>query len=290
MDYKGTRLKDEIVIDKLYTVHYFEYTKWFKFTGERHDFWEFVYADKGDLTITADDKEFVLKQGSIVFHKPNEWHNVYANTKIPPNVTIVTFGSNSESIKFFEDKVFAVGQEQKTLISRIVAEYINAFSTPLNDIYTNKLKRRTEQIAGSEQLIKMYLCQLLLSFIRNDVQTEQRSIANLNLEDALMNIIYNYMNEHIAQSITVNDICAYAGINKTTLEKMFKTHFNMGAIEYFIHMKIELAKRYLRDENHNITQIAEMLGYSGIHYFSRQFKKVTYMTPTQYLVSIKSLL
>ena len=55
-------------------------------------------------------------------------------------------------------------------------------------------------------------------------------------------------------------------------------------------MKIELAKRYLRDENHNITQIAEMLGYSGIHYFSRQFKKVTDMTPTEYLVSIKSLI
>ncbi len=290
MIYKGTRLKDEIVIDKLYTVHYCEYLKGFKFTGEKHDFWEFVYADKGELTITAEDKDFVLKQGNIVFHKPNEWHNVFANTKIPPNVTIVSFSSNSETMKFFEGKVLSVGQEQKTLISRIVAEYLNAFSTPLNNFYTNRLKRRDNCILGSEQLLKMYLCQLLLSFIRNDPQTEQRNISNLNLEDAVLNIIHTYMNEHIAERITINEICSYAGINKTTLEKIFKSHFNMGAIEYFIHMKIELAKRYLRDENHNITQIAEMLGYSGIHYFSRQFKNVTDMTPTEYLVSIKSLI
>ena len=51
----------------------------FSFTGESHDFWELVYADKGDVTVFADDKSFVLEQGNVIFHKPNEWHNVRAN-------------------------------------------------------------------------------------------------------------------------------------------------------------------------------------------------------------------
>ena len=41
-DYVGTALKNDIVIKKLYTVHYYEYSKEYKFTGERHNFWEFV--------------------------------------------------------------------------------------------------------------------------------------------------------------------------------------------------------------------------------------------------------
>ena len=64
----------------------------------------------------------------------------------------------------------------------------------------------------------------------------------------------------------------------------------MGPIEYFISTKIDLAKKLLREDNMNITEIAEFLGYSGIHYFSRQFKKTTGMSPRQYSISIKSLL
>ena len=39
----------------------------------------------------------------------------------------------------------------------------------------------------------------------------------------------------------------------------------------------------------NFTQISETLGYSSIHYFSRQFKKLTNMTPSEYASSIKAL-
>ena len=54
-------------------------------------------------------------------------------------------------------------------------------------------------------------------------------------------------------------------------------------------MKTEVAKKYLREANYNITQIAEMLGYANIHYFSRQFKKTTGMTPTEYAISIRAM-
>ena len=39
-------------------------------------------------------------------------------------------------------------------------------------------------------------------------------------------------------------------------------------------LKIEAAKQMIRDEQMNFTQISESLGYSSIHYFSRQFKKM----------------
>lgn len=44
-EFIGSFLTDEVKIDKLYTVHFFEYPKYFKFTGERHDFWELVYVE-----------------------------------------------------------------------------------------------------------------------------------------------------------------------------------------------------------------------------------------------------
>ncbi len=54
-------------------------------------------------------------------------------------------------------------------------------------------------------------------------------------------------------------------------------------------MKIDAAKQLIRTEQMNFTQISEKLGYSSIHYFSRQFKKVTGMTPSEYASSIKAM-
>ena len=54
-------------------------------------------------------------------------------------------------------------------------------------------------------------------------------------------------------------------------------------------MKVEAAKELIRTEQMNFTQISEKLGYTSIHYFSRQFKKVTGMTPSEYASSIKAM-
>ena len=54
-------------------------------------------------------------------------------------------------------------------------------------------------------------------------------------------------------------------------------------------MKISAAKELIRSNEMNFTQIADYLGYTSIHYFSRQFKKLTGMTPSEYSSSIKAL-
>lgn len=54
-------------------------------------------------------------------------------------------------------------------------------------------------------------------------------------------------------------------------------------------MKINFARQLIRENDMNFTQISEFLGYSSIHYFSRQFKKLCGMTPTEYALSIKAI-
>ena len=49
--YTRTRLKDEISISEIVTIHYFEFSKDYKFSGESHDCWELVYVDKGKIIL-----------------------------------------------------------------------------------------------------------------------------------------------------------------------------------------------------------------------------------------------
>ena len=105
----------------------------------------------------------------------------------------------------------------------------------------------------------------------------------------IFNRVLNYLNQKICTQVTIEEICKDNMVGRSQLQKIFKAQTNLGIIEYFSTMKIDTAKQLIRTNHMNFTQISEYLGYSSIHYFSRQFKKITSMTPSEYASSIKAM-
>ncbi len=288
-EYTSVTLKKHIEINKLYTVHYFEYSSDFNYLGEHHDFWEFVYVDKGRVVVSAERKEYELNQGEIIFHKPNEWHAIKGNMSVAANVVIISFESKSTGMKFFENKILKIGDEQKEIISKIITEYKNAFSTPVNDIQTSSLERKNNPVIASEQFISLYLTEFLLLFFRNEGDVENKTIIQRQRTDNLVNLIVDYMQENLHKNLSLSELAAVFCSNRTTITKIFNKNLGMSPINYYIYLKVELAKKHLREGRLNITQIANNLGYQNIQYFSRQFKKQTGMSPQEYSRSIKAM-
>ena len=61
------------------------------------------------------------------------------------------------------------------------------------------------------------------------------------------------------------------------------------ATDTTVGMILHRDEQLIRENDMNFTQISDFLGYSSIHYFSSQFKKLSGMTPTEYATSIKAL-
>ena len=99
----------------------------------------------------------------------------------------------------------------------------------------------------------------------------------------------DYLEAHLDSHVTIEQICRENLIGRSQLQKIFREQSSLGIIEYFSLMKINAAKQLIRTNKMNFTQISEQLGYTSIHYFSRQFKKVTGMTPSEYASSIKAM-
>lgn len=193
-------------------------------------------------------------------------------------------------MSFFESKLLKTTQRQRDLISQIILEYTNAFSTPLDDIYTNKLFAKSDALIGSQQLLKQYLCELLIIFLRESSKTynQYKTISTSN--NSTLNILINYMKDNITKKLTIEDLVKYSATNRMTINRLFNNNLKTTPIKYFATLKIDAAKKHLREDTYNISQIAELLGYSSVHYFSLQFKKFTDMTPSEYHASIKSML
>ena len=86
----------------------------FSFPGESHDFWELVCVDRGEIDALAGDRRLTLKKGNILFHKPNEFHNVLTNGKVSPSLVVIGFECHSPAIKSFEDQLMSVQDTEKS--------------------------------------------------------------------------------------------------------------------------------------------------------------------------------
>lgn len=299
MGYNGIILKKSISITKIYSIHYFEYMSNFSFDGETHDFWEFVCVDKGEVGVTADKKYTILKRGDIAFHQPNEFHNVQATGKIAPNLVVISFQCPDEAIFFFKNQILRIDETERNLLANIIMEARRCFDCRLDDPYLQNMPLKEPDLFGAGQLICLYLEQLLIHLIRRYsnpliphrqiIKTEPPKSTKSKNDAEVFNRVTDYLGSRLDSSVTIEQICKENLIGRSHLQKVFKERCGLGIIEYFSLMKINAAKEMIRTNHLNFTQISEQLGYSSIHYFSRQFKKITGMTPSEYAHSIKAM-
>lgn len=296
MRFKSITLRQDFEIKELYTVHYFEYMSDFSYPGETHDFWEFLCVDKGEAEVTAADTRLTLKKGEIIFHKPNEFHALRANGVTAPNLVVISFSCHSPAMTFFENRKLLLDKKEQSLIAAVIAETRNSFSSALNDPYLNTLTRSANAPAGSEQLIRLYLEQLMILLYRRCTDGAVSSADSANVDAAspgsdsfLYHKVAQYLELHIQDTLTVDTICRDNLLGRSQLHKLYHDRHGCGVIDYFSRLKIEKSKQLIREKSLNFTQISDSLGYSSVHYFSRQFKKLTGMTPTEYATSIKAL-
>lgn len=300
MEWKHYQLKEQISIRSMVTCFYAGLSKTFRYDGEMHDFWEIVYVDKGQVEARTDARPYLLKQGDLLFHEPNEFHNLISDGKIAPDVFIVTFVCDSTMMSFFaEHKLFRPGEYERSILARLMNEGIQVYGSGTASESGAEAVPEPGALSfhgspstfASEQLVKIYLELLLIQLIRNHGRKDDRTLVS-STRNNQANLLVKKISAYIAANLHVKwklrQLCAELGIGRTQINLLFKEATGLGIVEYANQMKIEQAKAYIREEIYNFTEIAEKLGYNGIHYFSRCFKKATDMTPSEYSKSIKA--
>ena len=289
MGWELKTFKKEIDILGLHTFYYFEHPKHFYFPGERHDFWEMVYVDRGEIDVLAETTGYRLQQGDVIFHKPMEFHTLASNDRDPNNVLVVTFSARGEAVNYFENKLFTLDARHKKLLALMLDEGRDLFPD-LSGKNGSGPPMGQAPLFGSSQLLLSYLEQFLILLIRSNRQSERSSrksgIAKKNVENILVEHIREYLEKHVYGTVKLTDLCRGFNMSKSYLCQLFKEATGKSIIDYYIHLKTEEARQLIRKGEYNFTQISELLGYSGIHHFSRSFKQMTGFSPGYYAKSI----
>ncbi len=272
-------------VTSIYTIHYFRYGRNFRFPEEKHDFWEMVYVDGGQAEITADGKSTRLKQGQAVFHAPNVVHTISTGDEFA-SAAIISFECSSRSAKKLKDFVFTLGEKEKTLLSEIITEGNRTYADKLDELYLSKMNRRQAVPFGSEQLIKNDIENLLVLLVRGREGEKMQTKESGKTDEIAIKII-EILKSRLYSKITLDEIAGELYFSKTYIKNVFRKYTGKSVIQYYIDLKIEEAKKLISRNEYSFTEIADMLGISSVHYFSRIFKQRTDMNPSEYAKSIK---
>lgn len=291
MAFELVPIQPEIEITGFHSLYYFEFDKNFYHPPERHDFWEMVYVDEGRIHAIVDGIGCALSKGQVIFHRPMEMHSHIANHQDASNLVVISFSCRSPLMAYFNKKIFSLEKPSRKILSLFLEEAKNALGA-LPGEYENKSPLNFSHAQpGSVQLMQCYLVEFLFSLIRsNDASVKAMhatEAARRMAENTLASSIESYIESQLkAPSPSLQQLCDHFSLSRAYLCRIFKAETGTSPIDYWIGLKMKEAKKLIREGNHNMTQISELLGYTSIHHFSRMFKRAYGISPTAYKSSV----
>lgn len=272
-------------IEGFNSIYYFEFGKDFTHPPEKHDFWELVYVDSGEIIAVTDGLGRTLRQGQVIFHKPGEVHAHISNRIVSNNMLVVSFTARGKGMKFFDDQIFDLDKTAKTLLTLFIKEAKTALGALPGEYADKKPLDFSRAPSGSMQLLECYLTELLLVLERSGKGAERiiRKEDSLELaQSSMMELIFTYLKNNLYTDLTYRDICDEFLMGKSRLYQLFEEQVGQSPMDYFAGLKMSEAKRLLREGELSVSQISDLLSFSSIHNFSRAFKKRVGISPTAY--------
>ena len=277
------KISNLLNIQKIVTIHYQALEKNYLFPEEQHDFWEINYADKENVFIGLNGEKIELKQGEILFIKPNTPHFVESGDK-EPNLFIISFSCKSECMNFFGDNKYPVPENYRYLLQNIMSEADATFALPDFDPHLNELKLKENPNLGGEQIIKNALETLLIYMLRTAqkrASTQEFFVSKIADSTELQDEIVRILTSKIYGKFSLADLSSELHYGTTRLCTFFREKTGKSIYQTYLKLKLDEAKKLIR-KNVSFSEITDLLCFDSISTFAFVFKKHVGMTPSEY--------
>ena len=165
-------------------------------------------------------------------------------------------------------------------------ELVNRFqaklTSTLGEISQMEISLLASEIVPRERLGEL---RLQLAARRGEVSMYPRSIIQYSqfmMRTNCVEAAKRYVESHILERVSVQDVAAAIGITPNYLSSLFKRQLGQNFIDYVNATKIKHACALLRGGQHLVYEVSHMLGYDNAYYFTKVFKRYMKITPTDY--------
>ena len=234
--------------------------------------YQLLYISSGKLHLYVDGEDRIITKGNMLLFRPGEpqLYNLYSADK-PETYWVHFTGSDVDLLLDY----YGMPKDENVFFTGTSPDYQWLYKQMIQELQLRRV--------NYEDLLNMNLRHIFLMINRFLKEgTELDSDALNEIERAT-----HYFNENYNQNICIKDYAADRHMSDCWFNRTFKKVTKVTPIQYIISLRITSAINLLENTDHNIKQIASMVGYDDEYYFSRLFKKSTGLSPTAYRKKLK---
>ena len=141
---------------------------------------------------------------------------------------------------------------------------------------------------GYEDVCQAYMEILIIRLMRN-ISFAVPSVPQMMPGNRQCAAVKRYIDLHFKEALTLDQLAEEAHMNKFYLSHSFKREYGVSPINYMISRRIEESKYLLAETDLSMSQIAQLLGFSSLSYFSQVFRKTQELSPMEYRQNAKHM-
>jgi len=242
------------------------YSKKINKTIQHHELL-FITGGKGHFIFQ--NKKYQIKEGMLLYICPNVQYFAYIE-----NLCFFSVHFSYATVKFNSDKSDIINETDNLSLDpvQVLKNYYK-----INNIFKKLVQNWYAKLPGYEFITKTLLQQLLYAIFQNIKKNNQNYSTSLKVEK-----IIAYLRNNIDKRLTLSDLSDIVQLSPTYLSGIFKETTGYSVIKFFNKIKVDKAKELIIEGDKKVKEVAHILGFTDEFYFSRIFKKIEGVSPSEF--------
>lgn len=160
---------------------------------------------------------------------------------------------------------------------------LSAFNDPFLDSMMETLSEELMRKKASPLFVQGIAQAIAIHLARNYAELVHEPHSNSpSLPGYKLKQIIAWMEEHLTEEIDLEQLAAQAGLSKYHFHRLFKAATEVSPWQYHTNLRMNEARRLLRESEESIVTVALEVGYANPSHFARLFRRETGLSPSEY--------
>lgn len=242
---------------------------------------ELIRIRQGNIHCHVNDSDFLLSPGELCFINYEQLHRVYNTEPTACDMDVLTIKTSivSRNAAVYERYIQPIISNKD--FAHVQMDGRNGYARMISDIYDILYELIVEKPDGYELDVIGYIYllfrRLYLVYTAQDAMPEPVS-SDISLQRRMSEFIY----ENYARKISLDEIAAAAGVNRSKCAALFKKYTQMTPIAFLNSYRLDNGSRLLANTELPVSQIAQDCGFEEQSYFNRMFAREFGCTPLEW--------
>ncbi len=259
-----------------------------------HYFMEILLIEEGTAFISCNNKSYYATKCDLILFPPTCIHAIQAADGLPLKYYVLKFDLNQMNnavhstdvgiinfMSYFKNSIF---EEYSCHLFPFSRTENKEYASTCHRIFEECMTEMSSQKLGYHSMVAARLSQLLLLLIRflSDAAFFNPPAYSQSLEETDINTITEYIEQHLCENISVEELATICNMSYSHFAKTFRTLYGQSCKKYMNFLRLCKAENMLMFTNQDLNYISQECGFADCSHLIRLFKEKYGITPHQY--------